>query len=149
MAGGINLFAYVENNPVNSTDREGLIAPVVAAPVVIVGVPLLMGAAYYATLPPSQQKFIADKIEQLWDSLWGADSNVCEMRDEAPRWDPGDPGPLWDAPGMPGWSPQPNDPNDPDFMKKPKDYDKWSKWKKLKWQAKKFTAKILVGFHNP
>jgi len=125
LVGGISLYPYVLSNPINITDREGLIAPAVVAPAIIVCLPLLMGAAYYATLPPSQQKFIADKIEQLWDSLWGEpDGNVCEMRDEAPRWDPG---PLWDAPGMPGWSPPPNDPNDPDFMKEPKDYEKWSK----------------------
>jgi len=58
--------------------------------------------------------------------------------------------PLWNAPGMPGYTSPPNDPFDPNFGKEPKDYKNWSKMKKFWWQARKWGAKIFGGpFYNP
>jgi hypothetical protein len=56
-------------------------------------------------------------------------------------------GPLWKAPGMPGWkNPQEISPHDPEWWNRPPDWDKWSKWKQLKWLLKKAAGALTEMF---
>jgi RHS repeat-associated protein len=151
LVGGINPFAYVQGDPVNVIDPEGLVGPAaLVAPAVFIGVPILIAAAYYATLPPSQQSFIANKIEQLWDSPFGEiDNNVCEMREKAPRWDPRDLGPLKGAPSLPFpganiGSPDPNLPPPPNPNPKPK-----TVWEKIKFMVKEGIKRLPYILNPP
>ena len=148
--GDVNLYAYIWNNPTNLIDPLGLgfwswLLPdkedlciieetdwseIEMTYGVVIPMPIAIGAAY----------------DFLPSIFWGG---MFAAAQPPVRYDPKDLGPLVNAPGMPGWRHPPNDPMDPDFMKEPPDYNKWSKWKKFKWQFKKFTAKVLAGFHNP
>jgi RHS repeat-associated protein len=67
-AGGLNLYGFVQNNPVNFVDPEGLVA--IADDLIIAGGALIIGAAYYAMLPPDQQEAMANDVRRFWDWLW-------------------------------------------------------------------------------
>lgn len=85
---------------------------------------------------------IGEKIYDIThpiSDLGESEPNVCEMRERPPRWDPGDPGPLINAPGI---SPDPIfDPNRPPKkpkIKKPKNWNELSNWQKTKWYTKTY-----------
>lgn len=92
------------NDPINWIDPDGL---TVAAPVVVIGVPLLIGAACYALLPPEQKRAMAHDLQRLWNWLWkeGTEDNGCpegEALDDYPA-DPDE----WVPPE--GWEETPAD----------------------------------------
>jgi len=64
LRGGINLFVYAGNNPINATDPEGLFAQV-AIPAIVIGGGLIIGGTYYATANPEQQQAIANDVSKL------------------------------------------------------------------------------------
>ena len=151
--GGINLFAYVLNNPVNSVDPLGFegmsLSGPVPLPIYLPKTPAqqeadrqLSNAFYNAWMDYVHPPLIAsgDLLyggglgESIYDSIHN-DPPVCEMSRGKGKGDKG----LWSAPGMPGWkNPASRNTHDPDWWTdKPPDYDKWSKWKKIWWNLKK------------
>ena len=103
-------------------------------------------AVAYVNSPEGQKliKGIAQGLEWLGEQL-RPDSesvpNVCEFgRRVSDKY-----GPLWKAPGMPGWkypSAEPEGPDDKDFWKKPKDFDKWPWYKRWLWRLAKGAASL-------
>jgi len=149
LAGGINLYFYVLNNPLKYIDPEGKFVFLLLAPA---GYTVAMALADLAMIGGSWWL-----IHEALQSQIESEPDPCEIFQARPRGrdpeikraPPWDLGPLHEAPGMPGWEYPTSDPNDPDFMKEPDDFDKWSKWRRFWWRARKFAAKILVAFHNP
>jgi hypothetical protein len=146
----------VQNNPVNWVDSWGLSPAAIGMGSGASSSGFGAGAAGYSqgTLTPGQSAQMQDdlgRILELMDPrpLINDIGNLIDGSD-----DPcltmgkglGDKyGPLWDAPGMPGWNnPQNNDPHDPDWWKKPSNWEKMSKWQKTKWFLKK-AAGALTG----
>lgn len=79
LEGGVNLYAYVSNNPVNMIDPYGLVAGVDdLGALIVAGGALIIGGAYYATLPPDQQKTMANDVRSLWDWLWNENTEDGE-----------------------------------------------------------------------
>ena len=81
LAGGIDLYTYTHNNPINMIDPYGLIA--IADDLIIAGGALIIGSAYYAMLPPDQQQAVANDVSRFWDWLWNENTEdeggSCEV----------------------------------------------------------------------
>jgi RHS repeat-associated protein len=66
LQGGINPFTYAGNNPANLIDPKGLF---VAGGAITIPSAILVAAAYYAMLPPEQQRAMANDLKRFWDWL--------------------------------------------------------------------------------
>ena len=96
-------------DPVNKIDPDGLFA--VPQALVVAGGALIIGAAYYATLPAEQQQAMAEDIEKVIEKIKGQmQKKISESRCEVRQPPPGDP---------PGYDPEnpPPDPNAPLWKK--------------------------------
>jgi hypothetical protein len=121
-SGGVNLYAYVRNDPLNLTDPNGFCLEdvcVVEGAVACAAIPacsgavaaLIVGTAYYAS----------KAISATLDALSGSDSgaSISSIKPPANAWDPsgpkapgypgGQPG-YQDPKGGPNWVPNPNGP---------------------------------------
>jgi hypothetical protein len=87
LAGGINPYAYVLNNPVNAIDPYGLDGGVISGPAAVYGAIAAGGAAtlWWAT----HKDQMARDLRSFWDWLWnentedGTDDNTdCPTNDE-------------------------------------------------------------------
>ena len=174
--GGMNLYAYVGNDPGNAVDPYGLIAgeeTLILAAIAgeAAGIVVLSGTAvssvgvgaYVITSRGLEGTRVGQGSIGSWTYDITHDKEFVNRIASIPLSDwiaaqtvptvcefaKRTKDPNWNAPGMPGWNYPTSDPGDPNFMKEPKDYDKWKKWKKVWWQVKKYAAKVMVGFHNP
>jgi RHS repeat-associated protein len=162
LSGGINLFAYVYNSPSNLSDPLGLETAALPGPVPIPIIPTktiaqqqadreIANAVYEAWI-----EYIDPSLDTAGDLLYGggigdwiydvshsASKDVCLTMGKGK----GDKyGPLWNAPGMPGWEQPTGDPNkDKDFWKKPSNWKKMSKWQRFKWRLGKIAGALASG----
>lgn len=144
LEGGINLFSYVDNNPIVIIDPWGLQVVVTTG-----GATGPFPAGHPVFQPGSKEnRLLANDLSSLFKLMdprpvlrdiknlfKDNDTNVCLTMGKGQ----GDKyGPLWDAPGNPGWSnPQNKEPHDPDWWDKPSNWDKMTKWQRVKWLIKK------------
>lgn len=136
----------VQNNPVNDVDPYGLFGAAAAAAAANAAGSsgFGVGAAGCSSNEARVESInnLIQWMENNYNPNWFQDTLDLLWNDPINYWmgkGLGDKyGPLWDAPGMPGWNnPQNNEPHDPDFWKKPNNWDKMSKWQKFKWWLKK------------
>jgi len=142
-AGGINLYPYVQNDPINRVDPSGLSGTVAVSPF---GPPLILSntpeqlaankALADATWKWGKEHYNPDNyIAQAYRYLKrNLDDDPCDIKPA----DPTDLGPLKGAPGLAGSKPPGSQqPHDPDWWERPPDWDKKTKWQKIKWVLKK------------
>jgi len=136
LLGGLNMFTYVGNNPVNLIDPEGKFVFLLLAPPVYTGAMALADLAIIGGLWWTSQQVLKSQADLV--------PNACEFSKGL-----GDKyGPLLKAPGMPGWEAPTGDFNKDgpvDYWKKPSDWDKKTTWEKIKWYIGKIGGALVSG----
>jgi uncharacterized protein RhaS with RHS repeats len=121
-SGGINLYAYVNNDPLNNTDPNGFCvedACVVEGAVACAAIPACSGAV--AALVVGTAYYAGKAINATLDALSGSNSGalISSIKPPANAWDPngpkapgypGDHPDYQDPKGGPNWVPNPNGP---------------------------------------
>jgi RHS repeat-associated protein len=139
-----NLYGYLLNDPVNFVDPEGFQATTTfpggpMAPPIVLPQP--------QPLTPEQAREFQDDVANLlrWIDPRPLGQYLSKAACEFAKGLGDKYGPLWNAPGMPGWKdPQSVNPHDPDWWEKPSNWDKMSKWEKFKWWLNR-AAGALTG----
>jgi RHS repeat-associated protein len=138
LEGGINLFAYARNNPVKLIDPYGKIAIADDIAYAFLAAGLYAWTVAYFNSPAGQEliRDIARDFEWLGEQLVPPDSkanpDVCLFgKGRGDRY-----GPLWKAPGMPGWEAPTGDfsvDGPGKYWEKPSNWDNMTKLQKFKW----------------
>jgi len=152
LVGGINLWIYANGNPINAIDPWGLqttVMPGGATGPFPAGHPVFQSGTYENQLIANDLTKLIGLMDprplarDIADLFGSEDEPYCEAKgsgDPPIIYDPNDLGPLFGAPGLPGWkNPASIPPEDPDRWKKPNNWKNMSKWEKFKWYFKKAT----------